>query len=430
MSGQILESIRSGACPDIDTLVEALGDDLPSLNAFARTPQDPDWHAEGDVHIHTGMVLDELYEDLARVTASPSDRLCMVLGALLHDIAKPMTTTEMEVRGVVRIASPRHEPLGRNHLGPVLTTWPLSFREQETVMGLVGYHHEPKLLVVKNRGQGDHLRIARAVDASLLHRVTRADMAGRVCLDRAGQLDIVELYRMFSSEFEARGWDTRFREAFADVGPNETARDLALGEAVRAMEAGKIGSIEEAEHFKFGLARAVPELVVTVGPSGSGKSTWVARHLVPQGFEVISLDAIRESMSGRRDDQTINGQVRQLARERLKAALREGRRVVWEATSLRADFRAQVAELGFAYGALVTFVLFPRSAASVRTRNRARTHAVPEAALAKQLAGWEWPERHESHRLLVIGERGEVLAFEGSAGDELPFGLGRATGTT
>jgi len=103
--------------------------------------------------------------------------------------------------------------------------------------------------------------------------------------------------------------------------------------------------------------------------------------------------------------------------------------LVWEATSLRADFRAQVAEVGFAYGALVTFVLFPRSAASVRARNRARTHAVPEAALAKQLAGWEWPERHESHRLLVIGERGEVLAFEGSAGDELPFGLGGATGT-
>ena len=423
MSAAILESIRRGACPDIDTLVHALGDDLPALSLFARTPQDPDWHAEGDVHIHTGMVLDELYEDLARTATSPSERLCMVLGALLHDIAKPMTTKEMEIRGVMRVAAPRHEPLGRDLLGPVLITWGLTFPEMETVMGLVGYHHEPKMLVVKNRGRGEHLRVARAVDASLLHRVARADMAGRVCIDRDAQVEIVELYRLFTMEYEAEGWATRFRDAFADVGPTETARDLALGSAVRAAEAGKVGSIDEALHFRHGLGQVVPELVVTVGPSGAGKSTWVERNLVPQGFEVISLDAIRESMSGRRDDQTINGQVRQLARERLKAALREQRKVVWEATSLRADFRGQVAELGFAYGALVTFVLFPRSEACVRTRNRARVHAVPEAVLTRQLESWEWPERHESHRLLVVGERGEVLAFEGSAGDTLPYGL-------
>jgi predicted kinase len=421
MRPAILDSIRAGACPSIDALVDALGDDLPALRDFASTPQDPEWHAEGDVHIHTGMVLDELYDDLTRVPATPRDRLCMVLGALLHDIAKPSTTKEMEIRGVRRVAAPRHEPLGRSLLGPQLLAWGLSWAETESVMGLVGYHHEPKLLVQKNRGAGDYRRVSRAVDAELLYRVARADMAGRICTDRAVQVEIVELYRLFVLEYGAQDWFERWRAAFADAGPSEEVRDLTLGEAVRAAEAGTLGSPEAAAHLRFGRKALVPELVVTVGPSGSGKSTWVEKTLVPRGFDVVSLDAIREEMSGAREDQTANGRVRQAARERVKASLRAGRKVVWDATSLRADFRSQVAELGFAYGALVTFVVFARTEASLRTRNRARKSAVPDAVLTKQLTSWEWPERNEAHRMLVVGDSGEVLDFHGGAGDVRPY---------
>lgn len=423
MRPAILDAIRAGACPGIDALVHALGDDLPALLDFARTPQDAEWHAEGDVHIHTSMVLDELYEDIARSGAAPSGRVCLVLGALLHDIAKPSTTKEMEIRGVLRIAAPRHERLGRNLLGPVLVQWGLTWNEIDTVMGLVGYHHEPKLLVQKNQGVGEYRRVARAVDAHLLYRVARADMAGRVCLDRAGQIEMTELYRLFALEYEAHGWFAQWRDAFADAGSSAEARDLSFGEAVRAAENGTLASPEAAAHLRFGRPTSVPELVVTVGPSGSGKSTWTQRWLVPQGFEVISLDAIREEMSGDRSDQTVNGRVRQAARERVRAGLRAGRKVVWDATSLRADFRGQVAELGVAYGALVTFVLFACSEASLRAANRARPHAVPDAVLTKQLLSWEWPEKNEAHRLLVLGERGRVLGFHGSAGDTLPYGL-------
>ena len=423
MTPPILTAIRAGACPGIDDLVDALAADLPLLGEFERTPQDPEWHAEGNVHIHTGMVLDELYEDLARSPAAASERLCLVLGALLHDIAKPSTTKNMEIRGVMRVAAPRHEPLGRSLLGPTLCAWGLDWSEVEAVMGLVGYHHEPKLLVQKNRAAGAYRRVGRAVDAEWLYRVARADMAGRTCADRAQQVELVELFRMFALEYGARDWLAEWRRAFADVGPTEAARDLAFGEAVRAAEAGTLPSPEAAQHLRYGRTAEVPELVVTVGPSGSGKSTWVERALVPQGFEVVSLDDMREELSGARGDQTVNGRVRQLARERVKAALRAKRKVVWDATSLRADFRGQLSELGFAYGALVTFAVFPRSEAALRQRNRSRASSVPDAVLSKQLASWEWPELHEAHRILVLDESGAVAAFHGSAGNALPYGL-------
>lgn len=67
---------------------------------------------------------------------------------------------------------------------------------------------------------------------------------------------------------------------------------------------------------------------VTFSP---GKSAWLQRTLVLMGFEVVSLDAIREELSGDRADQTVNGRVRQAARERVKAALRAGRKVAWDA---------------------------------------------------------------------------------------------------
>lgn len=423
MTPPIIDAIRGGSTPDVDALVHALARHLPALADYARTPQDPEWHAEGDVHVHTGMVLDVLYESLAREPAPPEERVALVLGALLHDYAKPATTTEMEIRGVMRVAAPRHEPLGRDALGPLLAALGLPYSETRAVMDIVGYHHEPKLLVMKNREKGAYLRLARAVSPGLLHRVVHADMAGRICEDRAAQLEIVELFRMFAIEHEAEGWATRARASFVDVGPTELARELAFGETVRALEAGRVGSVDEARHLRFGRTAPIPELVVTIGPSGSGKSTWVERHLSPRGFTVVSLDAMREALSGRRDDQRLNGQVRQAARERVKAALRDGRSVVWDATSLRADFRAQTAELGFAYGALVTFVLFPRGRDALRARNRERAHAVPDAVLDKQLAGWEWPESHECHRMLVIGERGEVVGFEGGVGDAPPYGV-------
>ena len=90
---------------------------------------------------------------------------------------------------------------------------------------------------------------------------------------------------------------------------------------------------------------------------------------------------------------------------------------------MRADFRGQLSELGFAYGALVTFAVFPRSEAALRQRNRSRASSVPDAVLSKQLASWEWPELHEAHRILVLDESGAVAAFHGSAGNALPYGL-------
>src|SRR5262245_41138490 len=62
----------------------------PEIHALIGCPQDPVAHPEGDVFIHTGMVLDEarkLIDDLPR-----PKQIAVMLAALCHDFAKPYTT--------------------------------------------------------------------------------------------------------------------------------------------------------------------------------------------------------------------------------------------------------------------------------------------------------------------------------------------------
>ena len=45
--------------PDLPGLVAAWSGVLPLLTELEVTPQDPEWHGEGSVAVHTGMVLAE-----------------------------------------------------------------------------------------------------------------------------------------------------------------------------------------------------------------------------------------------------------------------------------------------------------------------------------------------------------------------------------
>lgn len=61
---------------------------LPEVVAMKGTPQSPDYHPEGDVFVHTMLLLSHLQ--------APSETLAY--GALLHDIAKPVCVRQEEKR--------------------------------------------------------------------------------------------------------------------------------------------------------------------------------------------------------------------------------------------------------------------------------------------------------------------------------------------
>jgi tRNA nucleotidyltransferase (CCA-adding enzyme) len=85
---------------------------FPEIAALAGTPQDPEWHPEGDVFVHTGHCLDRLVELPEWRAADRDSRIVYTLAVLAHDFGKPETTQREVKRGVLRIVSPGHEAAG------------------------------------------------------------------------------------------------------------------------------------------------------------------------------------------------------------------------------------------------------------------------------------------------------------------------------
>ncbi len=423
----IVQELLHGASPSMHEIVSGLGERLPLLHELEATPQDPHWHAEGNVLIHTSMVVDEMYAllktDLAGI--APATRTALILAAALHDIAKPLTTREREINGHVRLVSPRHELRGRSQLALALAG-EMPYPVLAQVMSMVGYHNAPRLLVVRNEAEGKYRRCSRLVDMERVYWLEVADIRGRTCTDKAGQLEHLEMFRMFATEYqcwntsEQPGWSKAIGDALE--GFSTATIDLVVANAVSDFEKGVIQTPDEAVAKSFGYREAFPEVVVVVGLSGSGKTTWIRNHL--HDHQVVSLDNIRASLS-RRDDQQNNSKVLRIAKEELREHLRAKRRVVWDATSLRTDFRSAVIDLAKDYGALVTIVAFHCPQKVLAKRNKTRPNPVNAAVRRKQVAGTQWPEITEAHRFLDVDSQGHLLAAHGCPSG-LPYAATRA----
>jgi tRNA nucleotidyltransferase (CCA-adding enzyme) len=85
------------------------------IAAMRGTPQEPEWHPEGDVFTHTQLCLDALARIEAWRSSDPGRRRLLMLAVLAHDFGKPSTTERAERRGALRWISPGHEAAG----GPI-----------------------------------------------------------------------------------------------------------------------------------------------------------------------------------------------------------------------------------------------------------------------------------------------------------------------
>jgi tRNA nucleotidyltransferase (CCA-adding enzyme) len=78
----------------------------PELSMLIHLPQDPTWHPEGDVFIHTCHVVDAMAM-LAKLH-DEGERLTLMFAALLHDVGKAITTETVDGK----IRSPGHAEVG------------------------------------------------------------------------------------------------------------------------------------------------------------------------------------------------------------------------------------------------------------------------------------------------------------------------------
>ncbi len=173
---------------------------LPELGAMIETPQDPEWHPEGDVWRHTLMVVDQA----AALRQGDDDDLALMLAALCHDIGKPLCTMEEEGR----IKSPRHDKLGIAPTQRLLERLRTPKQLVARVSALVEHHLAPALFIKNGAKARGYRRLAHRLEKSgvsieLLARMARADHFGRATPDAlAGEFPAGDLFLIRAAELE------------------------------------------------------------------------------------------------------------------------------------------------------------------------------------------------------------------------------------
>ena len=410
-----LANLARAATPDIEECISMLGEPLDWLHRLKETEQDSVWHAEGNVHIHTGMVLDEVYKLLSNEAdhIRGSERQILILAALLHDIAKPVRTRHFEMDGEQRIGSPQHAYYGSSYLAFKLPNLELEFEVIWSILCVVAEHHTPRLLVTKNLTKSDYFKHARQANTELVYWLEVADIRGRLCPDPELQIQQLDEYRMFSEEYKVWGkeYDVRTELTPSLKGLPKRAQDYIYGYAIQQLESGKIYSAEEALGTTYQNRDSHSHVVILCGPSGSGKSSFTKINY--PGYSVVSLDDLRDQINGDRGSQKNKGQIMQLAKEQLRVQLRKQGDVVWDATNLRKDFRSIVSTLSQDYRALVTLVVFIQPERSIHKNNQQRQHSVASDVLNTQIDRYQMPLLSEAHQVLVIGADGEAVFQSG-----------------
>lgn len=344
-----------------------------------QTPQSPRWHGEGDVLTHTEMVVRELHCLSVFQKLTPRQQQILTAAAWLHDIGKiPQSRLVGD-----DIDAPNHSGIGSRMarealwLSNGLCGTPDAMQMREAITLLVRYHSFPphaidspdaKVRLHKIAANGS---LAPDFSIKMLCTLSKADMMGRICDDKAEMLDQIALSEELAKE-----------EGCYDA-PYPFPSDLTR----RAFLSGRdIWKEQPLYDDTWG------EVVLMSGLPGTGKDTWIRKNL--PDIPMVSLDDIRRQH--KIAPTAPQGFVANLAKEQAKELLRKHQPFVWNATNLTTDTRQKLISLFEDYKARVRVVYLETDWHTQLQRNASRPDQVPISVISSMLGKLAPPEAYEA----------------------------------
>lgn len=346
---------------------------FPWVGRMAETPQDPEYHAEGDVATHTRMAVEAL-ATLPQWRAKPDrDRVRLFAAVLLHDVGKPdVTRTGPDGR----LASAGHSGRGEVVARRVLWEQRVPIADREHVAALIKHHQLP--LWALERPDLERLAVRASILASNgdLALLATADILGRHCRSRDAEtaLENIGLFQEYCDDLGvlAEPWPftsdhARFRYFRT---PGRDPRYAAYDDTVATV-------------------------TIMSGFPGVGKDTWIEAHLADQ--PVVSLDALRARLgiAPTGDQRPVVAAAYDQARQYLRAH----QSFVWNATNVSRQRREACVTLAANYRARVEIVVLEASQETIHTRNSGRARPVPPAVIDRLIDQWESPDLTEAHAI-------------------------------
>jgi putative nucleotidyltransferase with HDIG domain len=340
---------------------------------MALCPQDALHHQEGDVLIHTKMVVDALINHRDWLELPKDRQMKLFWACVLHDIGKPATTKVEDGR----ITAKGHSRTGAMIARELLwhASAPFAFREE--ICGIITSHQLPFWLIERDHPARLAMQTSWTCNTADLCLHAKADAMGRICADSQDILDRVSLAEATFEEANCFG----------------KARPFANDES-------RVSWVEKEDRDPDFSAFENHMLTVTMmsGLPGAGKDYWISQNEPKQ--PVVSLDDIRRELGIKATDN--QGRVIQAAKERARGHLRSGTDFIWNATDITRQIRTPILSLFRDYGARTRIVYIEPSPTALKKQNSERQSRIPDAAIDKLAAKLEPPSQLEAHEVLYI----------------------------
>ena len=338
--------------------------------------QDAQWHAEGDVWTHTGMVFDQVTRLADYSLLTREEQVILLFVALLHDAGKPATTMLDPETG--RTRSPKHSLVGAGMTREILRSLKCDLATREHVVNLGRYHGRPPFLMEAGDPEREVIRLSNLLSNRLFYLFALADTRGRHTPEMARPEEVLHLWRDTAIEHRC------FTGPYPFI--NDQARFL--------FHRNELSSLHYTPHEDYRCA-----VTMMSGLPGAGKDTWLVAQR--PGLSVVSLDAVREELDV---DATDNqGQVIQAAKEQCRVHLRAGQDFAFNATNITALMRKRWIDLFADYGARVEIVYLEPAIATILKQNKERTASIPESAIRRLIDKIEVPTLAEAHAVTLCG---------------------------
>lgn len=334
------------------------------ISAMQQCEQDAIWHAEGNVYIHTQMVVEALTQLPEFATLSDEAQTILLYSALLHDVAKPQCT--FEEKG--RIVSPKHAKVGEKVCRDML--WDMDFETREQICALVRLHGLPLWALEKGNPNQTVMGSSLSVCNEWIYLLAKADVLGRICEDQAELLDRTEYFKALCIENECFSAPKSFHNAHSQF-------------KFFHQEEAYPSTIYDDTAFK---------IIILSGMPGSGKDTYAASLDLPS----VSLDDIRQTLKIKPDDKDGQGKVIQEAYRQAKAYAGKKQSFVWNSTNLTQELRSKLISTLMPYNPYFKIVYFETSRQTVAKHRR---DTIPKAALEKMYRNLDMPLRTEVHEV-------------------------------
>lgn len=344
---------------------------FPDLRTLETCLQDPEYHAEGNVLIHTQMVCAALVSNPAWRQLPSIERSILFAAALFHDIAKP-STTQLGEDG--RWHARGHGKKGGGMVRSLLAEMGTPFTIREAIVNIVTMGSLPLWFWDKPDPQRSVLFASQVSRCDWLALMADADLRGRICSDGQKFADSIALFQEFCQEQSC--WNQPF--AFASAQSRYVYFHKESGDPY----------YEAYDTTKF-------EVILTCAVPGTGKDYWIQQNY--PDLPMVSLDKLRSELGVAPTDN--QGEVVAAAHSLARNYLRQQTAFVWNATNVISTQRRGLVELFADYSARVRIVYLEVPIERALQQNKDRQQVVPGAVIDRFRRRMEIPNCTEAHYL-------------------------------